>query len=53
MVDFRLQNLTSLDVRFWRLKTVPGWKGQSIIMNMSRIYFDDLPNSKQLHTERD
>ena len=23
MIDFRRQNLTSIDVRFWRLKSVP------------------------------
>ena len=26
-IDFRRQNLTPIDVRFWRLKTVPAPKG--------------------------
>ena len=26
--DFRRQNLTSVDVRFWRLKAIPAWTGR-------------------------
>ena len=29
-IDFRRQNLTSTDVRFWRLKTVPALKGLEV-----------------------
>ena len=28
-IDFRRQNLTSTDVRFWRLKSIPALKGLS------------------------
>ena len=28
-IDFRRQNLTSTDVRFWRLKSIPALQGLS------------------------
>ena len=35
--DFRRQNLTSKDVRFWRLKTVPALKGLLCLAGLSII----------------
>ena len=32
-IDFRRQNLTSTDVRFWRLKSVSHWKSQCQLYN--------------------
>ena len=29
-IDFRRQNLTSVDVRFWRLKSIPALKDQKL-----------------------
>ena len=29
-IDFRRQNLTSVDVRFWRLMSIPHWKSKHI-----------------------
>ena len=31
--DFRRQNLTSIDVRFWRLKSIPALKELQIYKN--------------------
>ena len=35
-IDFRRQNLTSIDVIFWRLKTVPTLKGLRSPHNTAR-----------------
>ena len=38
-IDIRRQNLTSTDVRFWRLKSMPALKGSnSLVALMYRMY---------------
>ena len=44
MIDFRRQNLTYMDVRFWRLKTVPALKGLESIsspLNITAVPFTE------------
>ena len=36
-IDFRRQNLTSTDVRFWRLKLIPALKGLKLLQSQTTL----------------
>ena len=42
-MDFRRQNLTSMDVRFWRLKSIPALKG---------LFYRYTWNTKNIHAHK-